>query len=185
MIFGRANEWTLARARSLADRGALEQRALVIAVGEAVRHSGLLQAHVSAERRWVVGHFTCRDCVPFYTGEERVLLYFFDAGEADPHCGLLREELLYEILGLRVNIRLVELDLLALLDIVIGFEIGSALERSLTAQELVEDDSERPVVARVAQLAHVAQSLGGEVLLCAHEGVHALVNRVHDCLAIV
>ena len=52
-----------------------------------------------------------------------MLLDFFNAAETYPHGWLLGEKQLYEVLGLRVNVGLGKLDLLALLDIVIGFKI--------------------------------------------------------------
>ena len=134
VIFRWASQWALTRARSLANRRALEKRALVFTVGEAVRHSCLLKTHIAAERGRVVRHFAGRDCAPINTGEKWMLLDFFNAAKTYPHGRLLGEKQLYEILGLRVNVGLGKLDLLALLDIVIGFKIRSALERCLTTQ---------------------------------------------------
>ena len=52
-----------------------------------------------------------------------MLLDFFNAAETYPHGRFLCEKQLYEVLSLRVNVGLGKLDLLALLDIVIGFKI--------------------------------------------------------------
>ena len=52
-----------------------------------------------------------------------MLLDLFDAAEADSHSGLFDEQLLDKVLGLWVKLCLVELDLLALLYIIVGLKI--------------------------------------------------------------
>lgn len=74
---------------------------------------------------------------------------------------------------------------MALLNIVVGVEIRSTFERSLATKQLVEDDTKRPVVATVAELAHVTERLWCEVLLSTDKAVHTRGKRVHVELAII
>ena len=57
-------------------------------------------------------------------------LDLIDAAEAEPKRWLLDEQLTYQVLGLLVDVRLFERDLLALLDVVVGLEVRSAFEGS-------------------------------------------------------
>ena len=95
-----------------------------------------------------------------------------NAAEAEPKRWLLNEQLTYQVLGLFIDVRLFECDLLALLNVVVGFEVRSAFEGSRSTKQLIQDDTKGPVVACVAELPHVAEGLRGKVLLGADERVH-------------
>ena len=67
----------------------------------------------------------------------------------------------------------------------VGLQVRSTLERSHTKQELIEDHSERPIVACIAELSHVTESLGSKVFFSAHERIHARSLRAHIDLAVI
>ena len=96
--------------------------------------------------------------------------------EADSLGRVLRQQLSDQVLRLHVQVWFGEDDLLAFLDVVVGLKIRSAFERCRATKELVQDDTERPVVASIAQIG-VAERLRRQVLFSAHERVQAVVCR--------
>ena len=73
--------------------------------------------------RWVVRNLVGADGRPLNTLKPRVLLDLLNVAEADSQSRLLREKLLDQIFGLRVYFRICEVNLMALLNIVVGFQV--------------------------------------------------------------
>jgi hypothetical protein len=95
---------------------------------------------------WIVRRLAASNCGPVNALEIFVALDFLNAVEADSKGRVLSEEATDQIFGLGVDRRLRELDFLALLDVVIRVKVRSSLKRRYPVEELVQDDSERPVV---------------------------------------
>lgn len=140
----------------------------MIRLQETIRHVGFLQACRPLYLRWFVWNLAAADCRPIDRSEVRMVLDFVDTVETNALCWVLRQQLLDEVLGFRLDALLDELNFMALLNVVVRFQIRSAFERRLATQNLVEDDSKRPVVACVAQVC-VAERLRRQVLLSADE----------------
>ena len=71
--------------------------------------------------RWVVRHLATADGCPVNALEVGMALDFLDALESDPLRGVLRQQLLDQILGFWLDTGLGESDIVALLDVVICF----------------------------------------------------------------
>ena len=119
---------------------------------------------------WVVWDLVAEKRSPIDAFEVWMALDLFNAIEADTLSRVLRQQPLDQVFGFDVQAWFSEDNFLTFLDVVVSFEVGSAFERCRTAEELVQDDTEGPVVACVAQVS-VAESLRGQVLLSANERV--------------